>query len=107
MIELVIKWAIPFLCGGIATGSIAVIKYIRRKNTALENGVQCLLRAELIKANEKYIEKGYCPVAIKEALTKEYHAYHDLHGNDVATDLFKEIMRLPSKKNNEDNYESV
>lgn len=61
----------------------------------LEAGVQCLLRAEIIRSHEKYTERGKCPVYAKEALTKAYKAYHALGGNDVATDLYEQIMALP------------
>lgn len=65
-----------------------------RENMAM--GTQCLLRAEIIRSHEKYIDRGYCPVYAKEALTKEYQAYHNLGGNDVATALYEQLMVLPN-----------
>ena len=62
----------------------------------LEAGVQCLLRAEIIRSHEKYSAKGCCPIYAKEALTKMYAAYHALGGNDVATDLYHDCMELPN-----------
>lgn len=62
----------------------------------LEAGVQCLLRAEIIRSHEKYSAKGSCPIYAKEALTKMYAAYHALGGNDVATDLYHDCMELPN-----------
>ena len=41
------------------------------------------------------MEKGYCPIYAKEALTRAYKAYHALKGNDVATELYEETLRLP------------
>jgi len=67
----------------------------------LEDGVQSLLRAEIIRANEKYSEQGYCPYYAKESLTKAYNAYHALGGNDVATELYKQLMYLPDKDRKE------
>lgn len=86
-----IKWLVPFVCGAVISALVAHFK----KKSALEDGVQCLLRAEIIKAHDKYTERGYCPVAMKEALSKEYNAYHNLGGNDVATGLYEELMKLP------------
>jgi len=40
IVEKIISWAIPFVLGGIITGLIAYIKAMRRRNTALEDGVQ-------------------------------------------------------------------
>lgn len=65
-----------------------------RENLAL--GTQCLLRAEIIRQHEKYIDRGFCPVYAKESLTKEYQAYHNLGGNDVATALYEQLMSLPN-----------
>lgn len=97
MIEKIISWAIPFICGGIATGWITYIKMRRKRETALENGVQCLLRAEIIRNHDKYIERVHCPIYAKEALRRAYTAYHALGGNDVATRLYEEVMKLPTE----------
>lgn len=98
IIKLVVGWAVPFMCGGIITGLITYIKALKKRNTALEDGVQCLLRAELIRNHDKYaIDKHYCPIYAKEALKRAYTAYHTLGGNDVATDLYHETMDLPTE----------
>lgn len=91
--ETIVKWFIPFIFGA---GVSALVAHFKKKS-ALEDGVQCLLRAEIIKVHDKYLEKGYCPVAMKEALSKEYTAYHNLGGNDVATSLYEELMKLPKE----------
>lgn len=97
MIELILKWAVPFICGGAVSGCIAYIKATKKRTTALEDGVQCLLRAEIIRNHDKYIERGTCPIYAKEALRRAYSAYHSLGGNDVATRLYEEVMELPSE----------
>lgn len=97
ILDEIISWAIPFVLGGAATGTIACIKMRHRRNTALENGVQCLLRAEIIRNHDKYMEKKHCPIYAKEALKRVYTAYHQLGGNDVATRLYDETMELPTE----------
>lgn len=72
-----------------------------RQNVA--NGTQCLLRAEIIRSHEKYIDRGYCPVYAKESLTREYQAYHNLGGNDVATALYEQLMALPNDERRNEN----
>ena len=94
VIETIVKWFVPFIFGA---GVSALVAHFKKKS-ALEDGVQCLLRAEIIKAHDKYTERGYCPVTMKEALSKEYKAYHNLGGNDVATTLYNELMRLSKEK---------
>lgn len=100
VIAELIKWAVPFVCGGIAAGCITYIRMRRKRETALENGVQCLLRAEIIRNHDKYMARHYCPIYAKEALRRAYNAYHGLGGNDVATRLYDEVMDLPTEDPN-------
>ena len=71
---------------------------IRRRKSAdernIEDGLQCLLRAEIIRSHEKYTSQGYCPIYAKESLRRVYTAYHNLGGNDIATALYNECLRL-------------
>ena len=60
----------------------------------IEDGLQCLLRAEIICAHDKYTELGYCPIYAKESLHRAYTAYHNLGGNDIATALYNECLNL-------------
>lgn len=70
----------------------------RREKSAnernIEDGLQCLLRAEIIRSHEKYTSQGYCPIYAKESLRRVYTAYHNLGGNDIATALYKECLEL-------------
>lgn len=114
-----IGWLVPFLCGGVAMGIAWVwkkivsyrkkikkleddIEYLSgeelgKRMELLENGMQSLLRAEIIRQYEKWSGRGYMPIYAKEALQKEYEAYHALGGNDVATDLYERAMELPTE----------
>ncbi len=64
------------------------------REKAIADGVQCLLRAEIIHAHDKYTRQSYCPIYAKENLTRAYAAYHALGGNDVATSLYEQVMEL-------------
>lgn len=97
VITHIVGWAVPFICGGIATWAITYIKMRKKHDTALANGVQCLLRAEIIRNHDKYMERKRCPIYAKEALRRAYTAYHALNGNDVATRLYDEVMELPTE----------
>ena len=61
----------------------------------VEVGLQSLLRLEIIRSHEKYMDRKFCPLYAKESLTRAYKSYHKLGGNDVATDLYNELMDLP------------
>lgn len=97
MIERILNWAVPMLCGSVLTGCITWWKMQKKKNTALEDGVQCLLRGEILRNYKEYSRKGYCPNYAKEAENRAYNAYHALGGNDIATDKHDMIMKLPDE----------
>ena len=88
-----IKWLVPFVMGGIVTAIPALFMNMR----LIKNGLQCLLRVKIIETHDKYMDKKYCPIAIKESTVRLYKAYHALHGNDVATSLYNELMSLPTE----------
>ncbi len=92
MLDKVIGWIIPFCCGSVIS---AITSYVAFGHAMCE-GLKCLLRAEIIRSHDKYIGRGYCPIYAKEALKRAYKAYHALRGNDVATRLYEETMKLPT-----------
>lgn len=96
MTELFIKWAFPALCTALAGWVTGYYSHRKKRDRAVEDGMQCVLRLEIIRAHENYSHKGFCPVYAREAITRAYNAYHELHGNDVATDLYERLMELPT-----------
>ena len=109
IIDIIVRWALPTLMCGLV--SVASARYGAHKadrkrdaerDAAIGTGLQCLLRAEIIRCAEKYHDKGYCPIYAREALKRAYDSYHNLGGNDVATDLYHRTMALPSDPERED-----
>ena len=68
------------------------------RSTQIESGLQSLLRAEIIRSHEKYMDKHYCPVYAREALTRVYESYHALGGNGTMTELYHQVLALPTDK---------
>lgn len=100
MYDAFIKWLVPFLCGGVISLAGVVVAQFQRgkkRQEAIELGLQSLLRAEIIRQHEKWEDKEFCPIYAKEALRRTYESYHLLGGNDVATGLYQETMGLPEK----------
>lgn len=95
MLDIFLKWVIPFLCG--ATVSFVGAMFVKLK--AVKAGLQCLLRSEIVKTYDKFKELGYCPIYVKETMSKAYTAYHSLGGNDIATSLYQSLMELPTEIN--------
>ena len=64
------------------------------KNEAIAEGVQSLLRESIVNNYNRYTDKGYCPIYAKESIKKVYKAYHNLGGNDVATELYTKVLKM-------------
>ena len=98
IITSIIVWAITGALGAFTTYLGMRYKKVTRENNALKNGMQSLLRNNIIDAHDKYMKKKYCPIYAKESLTKTYDSYHALGGNGVVTKLYNDIMALPEEK---------
>lgn len=66
----------------------------KKKNEAIAEGVQSLLRESIVNNYNRYTDKGYCPIYAKESMKKVYKAYHNLGGNDVATELYNKVLKM-------------
>ena len=91
------RWLFGLLAGYL----IVKVKCLKNKQTvaenrqaAIEEGVQALLRGELIRSYEKYHEQGYITVHGLEAVNKAYDAYHELGGNGTITGLVKDMREM-------------
>lgn len=78
----------------------AKLKLEHERSSAIANGVQSLLRENIVENYNKYSERGYCPIYAKESIKKVYTAYHNLDGNDVATELYRKLLALSEEKEN-------
>ncbi len=72
----------------------------QKKNQAISDGVQALLRESIVGNYNKYNDKKYCPIYAKESLKKAYKAYSALGGNDVATELYRKVLAMPEEGEN-------
>ena len=65
------------------------------RNEAIAAGVQSLLRESIVNGYNRYSDKGFCPIYAKESMKRVYASYHDLGGNDVATELYQKLLKMP------------
>lgn len=82
------------------------LKAEHAKYDAIAEGMQSLLRESIVTNYNRYSGKGYCPIYAKESLKNVYRAYHDLHGNDVATGLYNELLAMPTEKKGDSNADT-
>lgn len=92
--------ALTAFCGGL----VVYIKSLHKHYLAMQAGVQALLRESIMNSYRYYKGKGYCEPEERVALAKTYNAYHDLGGNDIATDLYNRVLKLPTEDTVEPGY---
>lgn len=73
------------------------LKAEQKKNEAIAQGVQCLLRESIVSNYNKYQDRDFCPIYAKESIKRVYQAYHNLDGNDVATKLYNTLLDMPEE----------
>ena len=93
-----------FILGYLYRQTAKKLKEEQKKNKAVADGVQCLLRESIVSNYNKYQERDFCPIYAKESIKKAYEAYHALDGNDVATQLYNTLLKMPiyQVKNSQD-----
>lgn len=98
--DWVVKYWVEVLFGGI-TAAVGVLYRLllteRKRRKALEAGVRAMLRNDIIKLADKYLDAGEIPVYAMETVTAMYDAYHQLGGNGTITKLVGELKQLPTK----------
>ena len=97
-----VEWLFGIIIAALAYGYKQILKRFsdeQRKNEAISKGVQALHRESIVNNCNKYSEKKYCPIFAKESIKKCYAAYHDLEGNDVATELYRKLLAMPEEHN--------
>ena len=99
LLTSVLSWAVTSLLAAGVGGIVATVKSKSSKDEALELGMRTLMRRELIRMHEQYVQSGNgCPVRIKDQASQVYRAYHDLGGNGTGTQLYNEIMEAHVKE---------
>ena len=82
---------IPALAG-------AAVKYVLVQIKGIRNGVQALLRAQMIDDYNRYAEKGYAPIYARENFENCWKQYHALGANGVMDDLHEKFLKLPTEE---------
>lgn len=101
MIDFIIKYWLEFAFGLLIMGTGVVCTWMKRKfkeHDDLRNGLQAILRNDIIKMHDKYMEKEYIPIYALDSVNKMYSAYHKLGGNGTVTKLVEEMQELPTEK---------
>lgn len=74
-----------------------IVKKLYKKQRAIEQGVQALLRNELIRRYREYEAKGQITILDKENIEHMYEEYRNLGGNGTVAKMYEELMELDIK----------
>lgn len=100
MLEFIIKYWLEFIFGIVIAFLAYVMKKIRSlhaRERAIENGVQALLRNELIRRYREYEIKGEISILDKENIEHLFKEYKNLGGNGTVAKMYEEMLELPIK----------
>ena len=100
MLEFIIKYWLEVLFGlvvGVLTFLIKKLSTLYKREKAIENGVQALLRNELIRRYREYETKGEITILDKENIEHLFKEYENLGGNGTVAQMYEEILNLPIK----------
>lgn len=74
------------------------IKKYKSDETLLKEGMQALLRAQMISDYNHWEDKGYAPIYARENFENCWKNYHGLGANGVMDNIHKNFMALPTDK---------
>lgn len=94
MIDLIIKYWVELLLTTLTGGVI----YVFKQYIGLKQGMQALLRNEIVRIYDKQMKMGYCSSYMKENIKDMYESYHLLKGNGLVTSMVSQLYDLPNEK---------
>lgn len=103
MIEIVIKWAVPFLLTALCGYIVKELKDAKKSNHAIQSSMIILLRSQIVGKCENYLNLGYLPDYARFCLEELFDQYEILGGNHGVSALVNKTYNLPPEKRGNDN----
>lgn len=103
MIDFIIKYWIEILFTTLTTG----IVYVFKQYISIKKGMRSLLKNEIVRIYETYTSLGYCPSYMKENLNDIYNSYHGLRGDGMTTAMFNDVLKLPNRIGDDNEWEII
>lgn len=86
--------AVPIVLGYI----VWLLKGQKRDRDANSKGTMLLLRVQLIEYHDRYVALGHIPSYALQNFIEMYEAYHEMGGNGMVTEMYKEVLELEIRK---------
>jgi len=93
---------VPSLITGAVAFVFGKVLGLHKRMTAVEKGVQAILRDRLYQSYNHFHEKGYAPLYARENFENMYQQYHNLGKNGVMDDIHEKFLELPTEPHEEE-----
>lgn len=97
ILQMILSYLLPTLLGGIVGFVSTKFKKNKKKDLAIEQGVQALLRNEIIRRYREFESKGEISILDKENLEEMFVQYKNLGGNGTVKKMMDELLNLKTK----------
>lgn len=97
ILQIVLSYLIPTILGGVLGFISTKLKKNKKKDLAIEQGVQALLRNEIIRRYREFESKGEISILDKENLEEMFEQYKNLGGNGTVKKMMEDLLELKTK----------
>ena len=99
ILQIVLSYLLPTILGGVVGFISTKLKKNKKKDLAIEQGVQALLRNEIIRRYREFELKGEISILDKENLEEMFEQYKNLGGNGTVKKMMDDLLNLKIKIN--------
>lgn len=97
ILQMILSYLLPTLLGGIVGFVSTKFKKNKKKDLAIEQGVQALLRNEIIRRYREFESKGEISILDQENLDEMFVQYQNLGGNGTVKKMMNDLYELKTK----------
>ena len=97
ILQIILNYIVPLMLGSIIGFLGTKLKNMNKKDKAIEEGVQALLRNELVRRYREYETKQEMSILDKENVEAMFRQYENLGGNGTVKKMYEELLELPTK----------
>ena len=97
ILQTIVSYIVPTILGVVIGFISTKVKASNKKDKAIEEGVQALLRNELIRRYREYETRKEITILDKENMEAMFKQYENLGGNGTVKKMYEELLELPTK----------
>lgn len=97
ILQMILSYLIPTILGAVLGFIATNFKKNKKKDLAIEQGVQALLRNEIIRRYREFETKGEISILDQENLDEMFIQYQNLGGNGTVKKMMNDLYELKTK----------